>query len=95
MRFGTMLPVAPVLELVEVEGDALALAGALVTFAPALHAEQTLCADETPANVIRSAGSDGTVTPGSPQVITVRTPDEWLVWCAATPSRSAEAIKGL
>jgi transposase len=32
---------------------------------------------------------------GSPQVVTVRTPDEQLVWYAATPSRSSEAIKNL
>jgi transposase IS66 family protein len=32
---------------------------------------------------------------GSPHVVTVRTPDERLVWYAATPSRSSEAIKGL
>jgi Transposase IS66 family len=28
-------------------------------------------------------------------VVTVRTPDERLVWYAATPSRSSEAIRGL
>ncbi len=61
----------------------------------ALRAEQALCADETPANVIRRAGRDGAPVPGSPQVITVRTPDERLIWYAATSSRSAEAIKGL
>jgi transposase len=61
----------------------------------ALRAEQALCADETPVNVIRNTGPDGTVAPGSPHVVTVRTPDERLVWYAATPSRSAEAIKGL
>lgn len=60
----------------------------------ALRAEQALCADETPANVIRHASKDGTPA-GSPQVITVRTPDERLVWYAATPSRTKEAIKGL
>jgi len=61
----------------------------------ALRAEQALCADETPANVISNTCHDGTATPGSPQVITVRTPDERLIWYAATPSRSSEAIKGL
>jgi hypothetical protein len=61
----------------------------------ALHAEQALCADETPVNVLRNTGDDGTVIPGSPHVVTVRTPDERLVWYAAMPSRSSEAIKNL
>jgi transposase IS66 family protein len=61
----------------------------------ALRAEETLCADETPVNVIRNASQDGTPVPGSPQVITVRTPGERLVWYAAAPARSSEAIKGL
>jgi transposase len=61
----------------------------------ALRAEPVVCADETPANVIRTAGPYGVVAPGSPHVVTVRTPDERLVWYAATPSRSSEAIKCL
>jgi len=61
----------------------------------ALRAEQALCADETPVNVLRNTGGDGTVIPGSPHVVTVRTPGERLVWYAATPSRSSEAIKNL
>jgi len=61
----------------------------------ALRAEEALCADETPVNVIRNAGRDGVAAPGSPQVITIRTPDERLIWYAATASRSSEAIKGL
>ena len=61
----------------------------------ALRAEQALCADETPVNVIRNTGADGTVAAGSPHVVTVRTPDERLVWYAATPSRSSEALKDL
>jgi transposase len=61
----------------------------------ALRAEPVMCADETPVNVVRKTGPDGAVLAGSPQVVTVRTPDERLVWYAATPSRSSEAIKGL
>jgi hypothetical protein len=61
----------------------------------ALRAEQALCADETPANVIRNISEDGTAAAGSPQVITIRTPDERLIWYAATSSRSSEAIKGV
>jgi transposase len=61
----------------------------------ALRAEETLCADETPVNVIRNTGDDGAAVAGSPHVVTVRTPDERLVWYAATPSRSSGAIKAL
>ena len=61
----------------------------------ALGAEEALCADESPVNVIRNSGDDGAVLAGSPHVVTVRTPDERLVWYAAMPSRSSEAIKGL
>jgi len=35
----------------------------------ALRAEETLCADETPVNVIRNAAQDGTALPGSPQAV--------------------------
>lgn len=61
----------------------------------ALRAEPVVCADESPVSVIRNAGDDGAALAGSPHVVTVRTPDERLVWYAATPSRSSEAIKGL
>jgi transposase len=61
----------------------------------ALRAETALCADETPVNVLRNTGQDGSTHAGSPHVVTVRTPDERLVWYAAMPSRSSEAIKGL
>ena len=61
----------------------------------ALRAEPVMCADESPANVIRNIGEDGAVLAGSPHVVTVRTPDERLVWYAAIPSRSSEAIKSL
>jgi Transposase IS66 family/Family of unknown function (DUF6444) len=61
----------------------------------ALRAEQALCADETPVNIARNVGEDGGPAAGSPHVATVRTPDARLVWYAAMPSRSSEAIKGL
>jgi hypothetical protein len=61
----------------------------------ALRAEDVLCGDETPVNVARKDidPATGEPVPGTEQVITVRTPDERLVLLAATPSRSAEAIK--
>lgn len=61
----------------------------------ALRAEPVLCADETPVNVIRNAGQDGQIRPGSPHVVTIRAPDERLIWYGAAHSRSAAAIKGL
>lgn len=61
----------------------------------ALRAEQALCADETPVNLIRNTGEDGTAAAGSPHVVTVRTPDERLIWYAATPSRSSAALKDM
>ena len=61
----------------------------------ALRAEAALCADETPVNVVRSTGPDGAAIPGSPHVVTVRTPDERLIWYAALGSRSSAAIKSL
>jgi transposase len=61
----------------------------------ALRAEQALCADETPVNVIRNIGEDGAAVPGSPHVVTVRTPDERLIWYAALGSRSGAALRSL
>ena len=73
----------------------LEAAGFDETMKAALGAEEALCADESPVNVIRNSGDDGAVLAGSPHVVIVRTPDERLVWYAAMPSRSSEAIKGL
>ncbi|MGH3798120.1 MAG: IS66 family transposase [Pseudonocardiaceae bacterium] len=56
----------------------------------ALRAEEVLCADETPTNVI-SKNTDS----GSPHAVTVRTPDARLVWYAAIGSRSKNAIAAL
>jgi transposase len=75
--------------------ERLEAAGFDAAMKAALGAEETLCADESPANVIRNSGDDGAVLAGSPHVVTVRTPDERLVWYAAMPSRSSEAIKSL
>jgi hypothetical protein len=61
----------------------------------ALRAEPVLCADETPANLIRNARGDGQVLAGSPHVVTIRAPDQRLIWSGAARSRSAAAIKGL
>ena len=59
----------------------------------ALRAEQALCADETPVNLIRNTGEDGTVA-AQPARGNRPDPHERLIWYA-TPSRSSEALKGL
>ncbi len=62
----------------------------------ALQAEDVLCGDETPANVItRDPGEDGEPVPGAPHAVTIRTPDARLIWYAAMGSRSGAAIAGL
>ncbi len=49
----------------------------------ALRAEPVLCADETPVSVIRNAGDDGKILAGSPHVVTIRAPDQRLIWYGA------------
>ena len=73
----------------------LETAGFDAAMTAALRAEPVMCADETPVNVIRNTSEEGIPLAGSPHVVTIRTPGERLIWYAATPSRSSEAIKGL
>lgn len=62
----------------------------------ALRAEDVLCADETPTNVIhKDTDEHGEPLPGSAHAVTVRTPDARLVWYAPIGSRSKTAIKDL
>lgn len=62
----------------------------------ALQAEEVLCGDESPVNVIRKdTGPDGAAVPGAPHAVTIRTADERLIWYAAMASRSSAAIAGL
>jgi hypothetical protein len=62
----------------------------------ALRAEDVLCADETPTNVISKDTDDhGEPVAGSPHAVTVRTPDARLVWYAPIGSRSKTAIAAL
>ncbi|MGH7867478.1 MAG: IS66 family transposase [Candidatus Dormibacteraceae bacterium] len=59
----------------------------------ALSAESVLCADETPVNVLRrDTDEDGAEIAGAPHVLTVRTPDQRLIWYAALQSRSSQSI---
>jgi hypothetical protein len=62
----------------------------------ALRAEDVLCGDETPANVIRKdTGPDGAPAEGAPHAVVIRTPDARLIWYAAMRSRSSASIAGL
>jgi transposase len=62
----------------------------------ALRAQDVLCADETPTNVVhRDTDAHGEPVAGSPHAVTVRTPDARLVWYAPIGSRSKAALAGL
>jgi transposase len=74
----------------------LQAAGFDAAMTAALRAEEVLCGDETPANVISNdTGPDGEAEPGAPHAVTIRTPDARLIWYAALGSRSGAAIAGL
>ncbi len=76
--------------------ECLAEAGFDETMKTALRAEDVLCADETPTNVIgKDTDEQGEPVPGSPHAVTVRTPDARLVWYAPIGSRSKTALAGL
>jgi len=62
----------------------------------ALRAEEVLCGDETPTNVIRrDTDEHGQPVAGSPHAVTVRTPDARLVWYAPIGSRSKTSLAAL
>lgn len=62
----------------------------------ALAAEPVLCGDETPVNIAhRDTDEHGEPVPGAPHVVTVRTPDERLVWYRALPARTKVALRNL
>ncbi|MFZ0120726.1 MAG: IS66 family transposase [Pseudonocardiaceae bacterium] len=74
----------------------LAAAGFEEAMKTALRAEEVLCADETPTNVIgKDTDAHGQPVPGSPHAVTVRTPDARLVYYAPIGSRSKTALAGL
>jgi hypothetical protein len=60
-----------------------------------LRAEPVLGADESPVNIVANIDADGLPAAGSPHMITVRTPDQRLVWYAAITSRSSASLKDL
>jgi transposase len=62
----------------------------------ALTTEPVLCGDETPVNIARKdTEKDGTPVPGAPHVVTVRTPEERLVWYRVLPARTKVALRNL
>ncbi|MDQ3763909.1 MAG: transposase, partial [Actinomycetota bacterium] len=71
----------------------LAAAGFDDAMTTALRAEDVLCADETPTNVV-STNTDAHGA-GSAYAVTVRTPDARLVWYAPISSRSKTALAAL
>jgi hypothetical protein len=74
----------------------LAAAGFDDAMKTALRAEDVLCADETPTNVVRvDTDAHGKPVAGSPHAVTVRTPDARLVYYAPIGSRSKTAIADL
>jgi hypothetical protein len=75
--------------------DTLDTAGFDTAMTTALRAEDVLCGDESPVNVVSNVDPEGQPADGSPQVVTIRTPDERLVWFTAMTSRSAASIQGL
>ena len=75
--------------------QALAGAGFDDAMVGARRAEDVLCADETPVNVVDNVDDDGGVATGSPHVVTIRTPDERLVWYREVTARSSAQIRNL
>jgi transposase len=62
----------------------------------ALRAEEVLCGDESPVNVLRKdTDAFGRPLPGAPHAVTIRTPGARLVWYAPINARSSLQIKGL
>lgn len=93
---GTPVSTGFVARALERFAQRLAAAGFDDAMAQALRAEDVLCADETPTNVIhKDTDAHGEPVPGSPHAVTVRTPDARLVWYAAIGSRSKISIAGL
>jgi transposase len=77
--------------------ERLEAAGFDAAMTTALRAEEVLCGDETPVNVLRKDLEvlTGVPKPGSPHVVTLRTPDERLIWYAPIGSRTKVAIADL
>lgn len=76
--------------------DTLDTAGFDEAMIAALRAEEVLCGDESPVNVLTNDLDDtGEEVAGAPHAVTLRTPDARLIWYAAMPSRSKDSLAGL
>jgi uncharacterized coiled-coil protein SlyX len=76
--------------------ERLAATGFDAAMKQALRAEDVLCGDESPVHVLRKdTDTFGRPLPGAPHAITLRTPDERLIWYVPMNSRSGEAIRDL
>ncbi|TJZ96554.1 IS66 family transposase [Actinacidiphila oryziradicis] len=76
--------------------ERLEAAGFDAAMKQALRAEDVLCGDESPVHVLdKDADTFGRPVPGTPHAVTVRTPDERLIWYVPMNSRSSEAIRDL
>jgi transposase len=77
--------------------DKLNTAGFDEAMTAALRAEDVLCGDESPVNVLANDLDNATGEPvaGAPHAVTLRTPDSRLIWYTAMPSRSKDAIAEL
>lgn len=93
---GTPVSTGFVARALERVAQRLAAAGFDDAMTTALRAEDVLCADETPANVIhKNTDEHGQPVAGSPHAVTVRTPHARLVYYAPIGSRSKTAIAAL
>jgi hypothetical protein len=62
----------------------------------ALRAEDVLCGDESPVNMLRKdTDAFGRPLPGAPHAVTLRTPDQRLIWYVPINSRSSDEIGDL
>lgn len=62
----------------------------------ALRAEEVLCGDESPVLVLRKdTDTFGRPLPGAPHAVTLRTPDQRLIWYVPINARSSEEIGDL
>ena len=77
--------------------DTLDGAGFDAAMKAALRAEEVLCGDESPVNVLTGDLDENSSEPvaGAPHAVTLRTPDARLVWYTAMPSRSKTSIADL
>lgn len=76
--------------------DTLDAAGFDDAIKTALRAEEVLCGDESPVNVVENdLDEDGEQIEGAPHAVTLRTPDARLIWYAGMSSRSKTAIDDL